>query len=276
MKEISLNFGAIKDSVIRLSSAEIIKESKSHTLDTFIQNVKKSPVLSKQQIIFKNFEGCKSFEKERLAERFISQNLILFRNVRWEDIIKENRDLRLTMLSNSHVEATGGKNTKLYESIHTLIESLTKRGFSAWDKEHESYEYILGYLTGKEELSEGQKSQETNDGPDLKSWKFITKMAVNNFHKRYEHLNEEEQHVFNILISDDGKKVNYIEDLKSENLELIDNILKETKESEFDKKELLEGFKLKLENMKNINIITADEYIFSCLELKDALQEIQK
>ncbi len=78
------------------------------------------------------------------------------------------------------------------------------------------------------------------------------------------------------MVSDDSTKTNYIEDLKSENLELINEILKETKTTEKDKRDLLEGFKLKLENINGINMINADEYIFSCLELKNTLSEIKK
>ncbi len=174
MKDISLNFGAVRDSILRLSSAEIMKESTNKTLSSFLQAVKSSTVLSKQQIIYKNFEGCKPFEKERLAERFINQNISIFNNVRWEDIIRENRDLRLTMLSSTHVEANGGKNTKLFEHISTLIESKTRRGFTAFDKEIESYDFLVNYLTAPKDLNETSVSKEKNDGPDLNSWKFIT------------------------------------------------------------------------------------------------------
>jgi hypothetical protein len=276
MKDISLNFGAVRDSILRLSSAEIMKESTNKTLSSFLQAVKSSTVLSKQQIIYKNFEGCKPFEKERLAERFINQNISIFNNVRWEDIIRENRDLRLTMLSSTHVEANGGKNTKLFEHISTLIESKTRRGFTAFDKEIESYDFLVNYLTAPKDLNETSVSKEKNDGPDLNSWKFITKRAVNTLNERLEHLNEEEKSIFKILVSDDSTKTNYIEDLKSENLELINEILKETKTTEKDKRDLLEGFKLKLENINGINMINADEYIFSCLELKNTLSEIKK
>lgn len=77
MKEISLNFGAIRDSISRLSSMEILKENTSNTLKTFTNKVKKSPVLLKQHLVFKNFEESRPFAKERLAERFISQNLTI-------------------------------------------------------------------------------------------------------------------------------------------------------------------------------------------------------
>ncbi|GIV44012.1 MAG: hypothetical protein KatS3mg035_1135 [Bacteroidia bacterium] len=85
MKEtITFNFGAIRDTVAKLSAAEIIREEKSQTLDKFLKIVKKSPILTKQHFVYKNFETAKPFQKERLAERFIAQNLQLFKNEKWE------------------------------------------------------------------------------------------------------------------------------------------------------------------------------------------------
>ena len=73
MKDVSYNFGAIRDSIARLSSMELMKESESKTLNTFVKKTQESPNLKKQQLIFKNIQECKPFEKERLAERFINQ-----------------------------------------------------------------------------------------------------------------------------------------------------------------------------------------------------------
>ena len=77
MRMISMNFGAIKDSVSRLCSNELIRESKSKTFEVFTERVKNNPIMHKQYLAYKNFEECKSFKKERLAERFINQNLSL-------------------------------------------------------------------------------------------------------------------------------------------------------------------------------------------------------
>ena len=80
MREISFNFGAIRDSIMKLSASEIIKESKSATLSKFTTAVKKSPALQKQSLFFKNIQECKPFDKERLADRFLNQNLQLLNN----------------------------------------------------------------------------------------------------------------------------------------------------------------------------------------------------
>jgi len=270
MKDITLNFGAIRDSITRLSSQEILKESSSDTLKTFTGEIKKSPVLFKQHFVFKNFEDCKPFTKERLAERFINQNLSILKGVKWQDIISENKKIRITLLENSHVESDGGKKNELFNHIHTLIESVTKPNFSNIAAEQESYEYLLEYLTRP--VSEQEVSKEKIDNPDLNNWQFITKLAVNNFNERYSHLNEEEKKVLGMFLADDNKKMNYIEDLKKENLELIDGLLREAKEIERIK--ILEGFKDKLSQSRTYDPFSADDFIISYSELKNNLRNM--
>lgn len=269
MKEITLNFGAIRDSITRLSSQELIKENKNNTLKVFISEVKKNPVLFKQHLVFKNFENCKPFSKERLAERFIQQNLNILRGIKWQDIIAENKKLRITLLENSHVQSSYGQNDELFNNIHTLIESVTKPFFSNISVEQKAYEYLLEYLTRP--VAEEQKSEEKNDNPNLNNWKFITKLAVNNFNERFSHLNEEEKTILNMLISDDNKKVNYIQDLKNENIILINNLLKEEKEHERIK--VLEDFKNKLTKTESYNPFALDDFIISYAELKNNLNQ---
>lgn len=270
MNDISYNFGAIRDSIIKLSASEILKESKSKTLDSFMGMVKQNPILNKQHLIFKNLQESKVFEKERLAERFLNQNLQLFGNEKWEKILEENKKIRRELLDDNHVEAK--KDGKLFESINIMIESITKGPrFNDFEKEQEAYEYIMSHLTRKP-INESELSEEKTDSPKLvgDAWKFITKMAISNFNERFKHLNENEKKTFKILTSDEKTKTNYLESLKQENIDIINNKL----EIESDNKtiELLNNFKLKLENLKNVSHINLDESIISCLELKDKLK----
>lgn len=274
MKEdISLNFGAIRDSISRLASQEIIKENKNNSLKIFIQRVKKSPVLMKEHLVFKNFEDCKPFVKENLAERFINQNLNILKGINWRDIIKENRDLRIGLLENSHVESNGGAKNDLFNHIQTLIESVTRPGYDQINKSQESYEFILEYLTRKAEPT--QVSTEIKDSPDFSNWEFVTKLAINNFNKRYSHLNESEKNIFEMLISEPDKKRNYTEDLKKENIKLIDELL--LKENiQINEVKMLEEFKLKLESDKKPDGFTYDDFILAYSELNESLHEMKK
>lgn len=270
MKDITLNFGAVRDSITRLYSNEVLKESTSNSLKRFTDTIKKSPTLLKQHLVYKNFEDSKPFEKERLAERFISQNLSILKGIKWQDVISENKKIRIELLENSHVESNGGKKDKLYNNIHTLIESVTKPGFSNVQEEQIAYEYVLEHLTRP--IQESVKTNEKNDNPELKNWKFVTQLAVNNFNERYSHLNENEKIVLGILLSDDNKKFNYIEDLRKENLQIINNLIKES--NELEKVKLLEGFKNKLETSRSIDTFSADDYVISYSELKESLLDL--
>lgn len=268
MKEISYNFGAIRDSIMKLSASELLKESRSGTLDSFTTHIKKSSILSKQHLIFKNIQESKVFDKERLAERYLNQNLQLFINEKWENIVAENKKLRRELLDDFHVEAK--KDGKLFEAINVLVEKITRPGFSDFEKEIEAYDYVISHLT-RTPIVESEKSAETTDAPKLvgNAWKFITKMAISNFNERFKHLNENEKKAFKILISDNETKINYLESLRTESISLIDKKLAEEKETRA--LDLLNTFKSKLESLKNINHLNLDESIISCLELRENL-----
>jgi hypothetical protein len=273
-ENISFNFGAIRDTITRLSSAELIREHKSVTLDKFLSEIKKSPILTKQQFVFKNIETAKPFVKERLAERFIAQNMQLFKNEKWNNITTENKRLRKELLDDIHIESR--VDNKLAESINTLIEfnsnSIQSDFGKGIEREIEAYDYVIKHLTRS--VNESDYSKEKEDNPKLnESWKFITKVAVNNFNDRYEHLNEEEKKVFSVLVADEKTKIAYLNELRQQNLKTLSQILETKSDIDSDAKELLENFKSKLINMQNVNFVNIDEYILSNLELQSYINE---
>ncbi len=269
MKDISYNFGAIRDSIMKLSAAELIKESSSKTLNSFSDSLKNSSILKKQHLIYKNIQESKSFDKERLAERFLNQNLQLFANEKWNAIINENKNLRRSLLDDMHVEAK--KDSELFESINVLIEHATNPMFTNFEREQEAYEYVIKHLM-RPTLSESDKSNETNDSPKFagNTWKYITKMAISNFNERFKHLNENEKKAFKILTSDIKTKNNYLESLRQENISVIDKKIQGEKNP--NSIELLNNFRNKLEEIKNVTPNRIDECIISCLELSEALK----
>lgn len=269
MKEISYNFGAIRDSIMKLSASELLKESDSKSLNAFTDAVKKNAILKKQHLIYKNLQESKSFEKERLAERFLNQNLQMFSTEKWSDIIEENRKIRKNLLDDSHVEAR--KDEALFESIHTLIESITKPGFADFEREQQAYEFVINHLT-RPVIEESQKSKEKSDFPKFagNTWKYITKMALSNLNERVQHLNESEKQAFKILVSDFKTKTNFLESLRQENISTIDNKI----QGETDQKAItvLNEFRNKLEKLQHVTPNTIDDGILACLELNEALK----
>src|SRR3989304_10010108 len=142
-KHISLNYGAIRDTILKYASKQLVSEGgKSSTMfNAFIKSVKEVPALKIQNIVFKNLEEGK-FPKERLAERYIAQNLKLIEGTSWDKIIDSNRNVRISLLENAHVEGQDNK-SELYESVHTLIESVCRKGFTDIDKSNQAYEFVL-------------------------------------------------------------------------------------------------------------------------------------
>jgi hypothetical protein len=272
MKQISLNFGAVRDSVLRHAGKEIVAENgaKTTVLNSFLKSLKENPALKIQYLVFKNIEDG-NFKKERLAERYLAQNLKLLESISWEKVLEGNRSARVSLLENSHVEGNKGKE-QLYEHIHTLVESATRKSFVDLDRAQEAYDAVLTHLT-LEKPEQKVENLEENDNPKLLSWNFVTKLAVNNFNERYSHLNEEEKNLLGILLSSEDKKKNHLDDLKKENEELIDSILSEgVKDKETE--DALNRFKEKLKTITESSG-GIDEAIINCAELKDALSEMR-
>lgn len=263
MRVISMNFGSIKDTVSKLCSAELIRESESKTFKAFTDRIKKDPMMHKQYLVFKNFEDCKPFAKDRLAERFINQNLNLFTGIDWNNLVNENKVLRVELLGrDAHVESRNGLQ-EMFEAVHVLIESRTKKGFSDFEREQVAYEKLVSFLT--REVVEEQASKEIDDAPNMKDWKFITKVATNNFNDRYEHLNENEKKVFKVLVSEHSTKVNYLKDLKNEITEAI---------GDSEDKTLIEWKdKMSKIDADSINPAIIDDYILNCVELREEIKE---
>ena len=82
MKNITLNFGAIRDTVYRFATRQIINEEKNGSetvLSKFLKNIKENPIFKNQYFIYKNLEEGKCVDY-RLADRYIAQNLKLLEN----------------------------------------------------------------------------------------------------------------------------------------------------------------------------------------------------
>lgn len=280
MKNISLNYGAVRDTVYRFAGKQFIvnenngKTAESTILNSFLKSVKSTPSLKMQNIIFENFEKGR-FDKESLAERYIAQNLKLAENtITWEKLITENRDVRISLLENCHVEGESDVKSDLYENIHTLLESVCRKGFTEINKANEAYDAVLNHLLRKEAVAgPAETINETEEYPKLLSRDFITKLAVNNFNKRYAHLNENEKSLLKVLLSPDENKSNYLNDLKSENIEMIDSILNSGTDE--GSENILVGFKEKMlsENSVGSNM---DESIIHLAELKETLENFKR
>tara|TARA_R110001606_G_scaffold236471_1_gene384509 strand:- start:288 stop:1100 length:813 start_codon:yes stop_codon:yes gene_type:complete len=269
MKKISLNFGAIKDTVYKLSCKEIVSESnenskRENSLTKFIKKLKEEPLLKVQYMIFENLTKG-HFESERLAERYINENMSLAEKLDWNKLLDVNKTLRKEILDEHFVQGSDGFED-LYEAIHTLIESRSNLGYSDVNKSHDSYETILSHL--QRDISETSRNEEeTHDMPKFLSWRYVNEHAVSNFNKRYRHLSDSDKKTFKVLVSSDDVKIKYAKELKEESMSLVENAIIEEGE------EFLSNFKSKLNSIKNINPENVDEIIINCSELNESLSK---
>jgi hypothetical protein len=266
----TLNFGAIKDSVFKFSGYKMLKEGKENDiLKRFLSEVKSKPLLKAQYFFFKNLEEG-YFDKENLAERYLNQNLNLVKNFNWHEILQEHKVLRKLYFPEEFVVLGSVEKRDLYESIATLIESVTKPGYSNFNKSEQAYDFVLNHLTTKKVVSESVESKEKEDMPSVFSWKYVTQKAVNNFNERYSHLDESEKSLLKILMQDEKEKKLYLEHLIKETLTLIES---NKKEENNILNEALNKFETKIKSIKEKESKNIDEDIMNIQELKENLKK---
>ncbi len=197
-----------------------------------------------------------------------NQNMKLFKNEKWDNIINENRKIRIDILGDAHVEAKSA-NFELFENIHTLIEATTKSDFFNVLKEQESYDFLIKYLT-REVIKEVKKSEEVQENPEF-GWNFITKIAVSNFNKRYTHLNESEKDLLGKLLSTHENKKNYLQDLKEEVTKSINLAVDNSKDDEG--KIIFEAFKSKLAKIGSLDESKIDDALIDLTGFKETIKE---
>lgn len=277
MKQISANFGVVKDTIYNFSAKEMIAESNKQntTLHKFFKLIQENSILKIQYLIYKNIENG-SASSERLAERFINQNLKLIENFKWEDIIRTNKTTKLQLVDKYESEPAPNKE-ELYESIHTLIKSVTKNEFNDINKSQTAFDYLMEHLL-KEKNVEATTVETTDESehPKFLSWQFISQHAANKFNETYAHLNENEKNLVKILLSNPTNKNNFYLDLKNENLSKIEGLLSENLLDE-SAKTAMNKFKNKILSINESELSDAelDDAIINLSELKYTIEDME-
>lgn len=270
----TLNFGVIKETVVKKAAVELTRGYDGDTFMRFMEAVKNNSCLKKQHYIYKNIETVKPFKKERIAERFLNQNLKIISNVPWNEIIKENLNLRTSLLGHPDKSTVTAKEEKrkLYEAISTLIEAQNNPAFKRLQDEADAYEHVISFLT-REPLQENESNQENQAHPKFgKMWEYITKNAVSNFNERFSHLNENEKKLFKVLTAEGEQRITYIKSLKEETSNLLNRKINES--TSIEDKAILEEFKTKLEKQVDDVTLVSDNYIFHVADLYESLKSI--
>ena len=264
----TINFGAIKDSVLRFSAQKLITEQKENKiLSVFLSEVKSKPMLKIEYLIYRNL--CENyFKKTNLAERYINENLNLIKKFNWHEIVHEHKVLRKKYFPEEYILSGNKENKDLYESIGTLIESVTKSDYTSINKSEEAYDNVLTHLTTERSVIKEEKEIEDEDMPNIFSWKYLTQKAVNNFNVRYSHLNEQEQNILRVLLQDEEEKKVYLDNLIKENYILLNRAKTTLNESLGSN---LGKFERKIQSININETKNIDEDILNLEELKELL-----
>ncbi len=266
----TLNFGALKDTITKKAGMEMLQENKNSTLSDFMTQIRKNPILKKQYLIYKNFEKTKPFEHARLAERFITQNMEAMKQVGWQQLMDENAKMRQNLLGGPD-ECTvmaRTENQELFENVSTLIESTINPMFKDFDKDAKAYGALVEHLTRKmPEMNEEKERPETS-----KLWRFVAKNALGYFNERYEALDEEERELFGVLISEAKEKKEKVSRMREDLISLVETKMEKASDNREDVI-ILESFRDKLKKDVDDAMLTSDEYVMACFELKKTIEE---
>jgi hypothetical protein len=198
----------------------LIEESRKLTVD-FFDVVKNSPILQLEFKVFNNIEN-KHIENELIATRYIDNNIKLFEVYTYEEIEGEREKL-IPFISEETIVDDNDK-VLLYNAINTLIKE-TVNDYDKVDVDgiHESFTYVLNYI--KEPKSKMIENE--NDGDFINEE--IIQLATNRFNEKYASLNEDDRNLIRTLIkSSDKEKQQLLETYKTETLEILEGIDKES------------------------------------------------
>jgi hypothetical protein len=208
----------------------LIEESKKLTTD-FLDVIKGSPILLLEFNVFNNLEN-KHIENDLAATRYIDSNIKLFEVYTIGEIDKER--LKLNGFVGEELppfyDVSEQQKLKLYNAIDTLItESINDYDKIDVDAIHESFNLVLDHIkTPKTILIEDVNVKPINEE--------VLEIAIEKFNEKYDTLNEGDKNLLKRLLnSSDTEKEKLLEEYKTDNLNILEGIPKDSVEEKNNK-----------------------------------------
>jgi hypothetical protein len=189
-----LNLGIVSHKLSNNLTEGFNEINVKNNIINFVKIITESEILSKEFLIIKNLEE-KYIGDENKAVRYIDENISMFDDVKYVDLIKEHKKLETLELPNITVDY---RKEKLYESIQNLlIQNTIRKGIKSVDVLHESFEYILDYIKTNICTNEIMESAPTIEHDDL-----YLKILVDKYNNTYGSLDENEKNIIISLINE--------------------------------------------------------------------------
>lgn len=240
-----------------VTETEFDKNVVSESIKSLINTIKKSPILQLEFKVFNNLEN-KKINDSNLASRYIDNNIKLFEVYTHDELINEHKKLE-PFINLDTMNINNDNKSKLYESIGNLIEESVKSNEEIdVDRIHESFSFVLEYIKKPKENKENNSLNEINEN--------VIELAIDKFNNKYKKMRLDEVNLFKKLISSDNEeKQNLFEELKENNINLLNSLIKEESNDKITKS---------LEKINNMNYISeqADSDIIKLFELKQGLE----
>jgi hypothetical protein len=231
----------------------LLEESKKVNTE-FSDVLNNSPILQLEYKVFNNLES-KHIDNDLAASRYIDNNIKLFEVYTLKEIETEHNKL-LKFVNKSIINE---KKYNLYVNIQKLItESLSDYENIDVDVIHESFTYVLNHIKEEKETINNNLLNEN-----------VINLAISKYNKKYEFLTENDKILLKkILKSSIIEKENLFNNLKQENILLLENVNKTDISSSTENKISTTISKL---NELNFNKNSIDKDIIELYELKKEL-----
>lgn len=256
------NFGKIKNVFNNLLIEGIIKkdDTTKKLFKKYVKTIKESEILKTQFLVYNNIEN-KIDSDSFSANIFVSENIKLMEKYKQSDILKENIKLKNILASESNKLNEDYELSKLHESISNLI---------FIKKTPKNVENVMAEIKSLATHITTNKTKAVTESIELPVG-VLTNLMVDKYNKKYSTLEESDKETLKILIDNnvENKKNFYMKTL-GECIDLVDNLLKESKD---EYKEKLTKVKSKLqEDKEDTKEIDYLDKIFKLMELKNNLK----
>lgn len=256
----NINFKSIKDLSTKLFYNSLY-ENNEFSYKDFIKDVKSSPALRTQYLVYTNIENNK-FDDRETAAYFLKDNFDLFKQFSKKEITEANKVIADKYFSQIDLNEDT-------DVIYDLITESTKDKASVnHKKKAQLFNAILTDLVTKDVITEDTESAgglEFNKNIPIKK---VIKRASEIINEKYSFFNDTEKDILKAFINKDTEaQENIYKSLINENLNLLKRKLVESNEDE----EVYEKLQLTEEKLNSLKYTSNISEFNKLLELKKSL-----